>query len=116
MMVVPPAAVKMPSRRLARIKEDAMGAATNNKVKKTATTTANIFGEPNRKYIAANKTAKRTSNQRNRLKKRAVSERRISTGMLRSCICRLTIELRCAVDWRPVCRRKLGDRLPRHLE
>jgi hypothetical protein len=28
----------------------------------------------------------------------------------------LTIELRCAVDWRPACHRKLGDRLPRHLE
>ena len=25
----------------------------------------------------------------------------------------LTIELRCAVNWRPVCHRKLGDR-PRH--
>ena len=31
-------------------------------------------------------------------------------------ISRLTIELRCAVDWRPACRRKLGDRPLRHLE
>jgi hypothetical protein len=28
----------------------------------------------------------------------------------------LTIELRSAVDWRPVCHRKLGARPPRHLE
>jgi hypothetical protein len=31
-------------------------------------------------------------------------------------LARLTIELRCAVGWRPVCHRKLGDRPTRHLE